>query len=146
MSTFTMTGNRILDAMIQLARTSPFDRIILAGSNGTQRMRELNRSGYHRVATTASCGLPAGQYGSAFVEWRLPAASALGATLDWLVHFIAPAGVLVLWLDDNGRLDRRRIVPMLERVGFRVEAGTRCGNGLAISARRRETTEGSVAA
>jgi hypothetical protein len=104
-----------------------------------QRLRPghgSHRRGYIRVSTTASCCLPRGQYAVVLVEWQLPSIKALAATLDWLVHFLAPAGVLVIALDTRECPDRGKLRSMLARLGFRVEAGTHCEQGIAISARR----------
>jgi hypothetical protein len=57
-------------------------------------MFDLHRRGYRRVATTATCGLPRGQYDVAFVEWPSHSIAALEATLSWLVHFLSP---LAFW-------------------------------------------------
>jgi hypothetical protein len=135
-----------VDMMTQLARCSKLDRIILAGSCAPQRMFELHRRGFVRVATTACCGLPRGQYDVALVEWHLPSIKALRATLDWLVHFLGPAGVLVIAFDRSECPDRAKLRPILARLGFRVEAGSRCEHGIAISARRLDVIQQAVAA
>jgi hypothetical protein len=134
------------ETMVGLARCSKLDRIILAGSRSLHRMFELHRHGFIRVATTASRGLPDGQYDAALVDWRLPSMKALAATLDWLVHFLGPDGVLVIALDTRECPDRGKLRPVLAKLGFRVEGGTRCEHGIAISARRRDVTLLALAA
>jgi hypothetical protein len=49
----------IIQPMIELARCSKRQRIIVAGSKSGELRLELHRRGFVRVATTASCGLPA---------------------------------------------------------------------------------------
>jgi hypothetical protein len=142
----TPSGNRITETMIGLARCSRFHRIIVAGSSGPERTFELHRRGYSRVMTTTTCGLPHGQYDVAFVDWQLHSMEALETTLDWLVHFLAPQGVLVVCVDAAERLGRRKLNLILQRLGFRVEAGTRCEQGLAISARRLDASQQALAA
>ena len=93
------SDERIIETMLELARCSKLHRIIVAGSRGPHQMFELHRRGYNRVATTATCGLPRGQYDVAFIEWQLHSIKALETTLDWLVHFLAPTSVLVVWID-----------------------------------------------
>lgn len=93
---------RIIEPMIELARCSKLDRIIVAGANSAALMFELHRHGYVRVATTTNCGLPAGQYDVALVDWRGRSIKALDTTLDWLVDFLSPAGGLVVWTDPPG--------------------------------------------
>jgi hypothetical protein len=140
------SGERIVDTMIELARCSKLHRIIVAGSRGPHQMFELHRRGYNRVATTAACGLPRGQYDVAFIEWQLHSVKALATTLDWLVHFLTPAGILVIWVDPNEHPDHRKLQSILDRLGFRIEAGTRSEHGLAISARRLDANEQVIAA
>ena len=139
-------GDFKIETLVQLARCSKLDRIILAGSRAPHRMFELHRRGFIRVATTATCGLPRGQYDVGLVEWQLPSVKALATTLDWLVHFLSPAGVLVIALDTRECQDRGKLRSMLAKLGFRVEAGTRCGHGTAISARRVDVAQQAVAA
>jgi hypothetical protein len=142
----TAASDRIIETMIELARCSKPDRIIVAGADGPQKMLDLHRRGYNRVATTATCGLPRGQYDVALVNGRSHSIKALEATLDWLVHFLAPTGVLTIWVDSRQCPDRHELASMLDRVGYRIEAGTRCEHGLAVSARRSNATQATIAA
>jgi len=144
-TTSIASGDRIIETMIELAQCPKFHRIILAGPEGPHRLFELHRHGYRRVATTETCGLPRNQYDVALVEWQ-HSIKALATTLDWLVHFLTPASVAVIWINSSESPDRRKLGSILERLGFRIEAGTRCGNGLAISARRLEANQQAVVA
>lgn len=45
-------------------------------------MLELHRRGYVRAAATANCGLPAGQYDVALVDWRRRTFKTLEIALD----------------------------------------------------------------
>src|ERR1700756_1487510 len=92
-------GERIVEPMLALARCSKQQRIIVAGSRGAELMFELHRRGHVRVATTANCGLPAGQYDVALVDWRQRSIKALETTLGWLLDFLTPAGGLTVWVD-----------------------------------------------
>jgi hypothetical protein len=142
----TPTRERITESLLELARCSRRHRIIVAGLNGPELMFALHRRGYARVATTAACGLPKGHYDVAMVDWQDRSIKALETTLDWLVHFLARSAVLVIWIDSPEHAANRKLDSMLERLGFRVEVGTRCEQGLAISARRRDSAQMSVAA
>ena len=141
-----LADEEIIQTMIDLVQCSKSHRIIMAGSQSSKQMVELNRRGYARVATTASCGLPRGQYDVAFVDWQRQTIKALGTTLDWLVHFLAPTSVLVVSIDCSERTDSMKLKSLLERLGFRIEAGTRCEHGFTISARRRDAAQMAVAA
>jgi hypothetical protein len=135
-SRLTPSSERIIEPMLGLARCSKHHRIIVAGSQRSELMFDLHRRGYGRVATTTTCGLPDGQYDVALVDWRQHSIKALETTLDWLVHFLTPSGVLVAWLDPQGRAGNRTLRAMLERHGLVVEAGTVHGHGSAVAARR----------
>ena len=104
-------------------------------------MFELHRRGHARVATTANCGHPAGQYDVALVDWRRRTFRSLSrSTLDWLLEFLEPRRCA-------GRFGSTRKMPAanvrpfdsaLEGRGFVIEAGTVHDCGCAVSARRRE--------
>jgi hypothetical protein len=142
----TPVREHITESLVELARCSKLHRIIVAGSNGPELMFALHRRGYIRVATTAACGLPQGQYDVALVDWQGRSIKALETTLDWLVHFLASSAVLVIWIEQPEHAANRKLESMLERLGFRVEVGTRCEHGLAISARRRDAAQMAAAA
>jgi hypothetical protein len=145
-SNVTPSGRQIIEPMMQLACCSKSHRIIVAGSKGRELMFELHRRGYTRVATTATCGLPSGQCSVALIDWQLEAIAALERTLGWLVLFLAPTAVLVIWVDSSERSGNRKLGSMLERLGFTIEAGTRCEQGLAVLARRRDVVRMNAAA
>jgi acetolactate synthase regulatory subunit len=128
----------IIQPMIELARCSKLQRIIIAGSKSRELRSELHRRGFVRVATTASCGLPAGQYDVALVDWRQHSVKALETTLDWLMDFLSPTGVLVVWVDPQEPAGNRKLRSAIENRGFVVEAGTVRERGCAIAAQRRE--------
>ena len=135
-SRLTPSSERIIEPMLGLARCSKHHRIIVAGSKRSELMFDLHRRGYGRVATTTTCGLPDGQYDVALVDWRQHSIKALETTLDWLVHFLTPSGVLVAWLDPQERAGNRTLRAMLEEHGLVVEAGTVRDHGSAVAARR----------
>lgn len=137
-SHLTPSGERIIEPMIGLARCSKRHRIIVAGAKRSELMFELHRRGYSRVATTTTCGLPDGQFDVALVDWRQHSINALETTLDWLVHFLGPSGVLVAWVDPQERAGSRKLRTMLGAHGFVVEAGTVRDYGSAVAARRCE--------
>ena len=129
---------RIVEPMIALARCSKRERILVAGSNSAEVMSALHRCGYARVTTTASCGLPAGQHDVALVDARQRSVKVLETTLDWLVEFVAPNGVLVIWVDAQERAGNKGLRSAIESHGFLIEAGTMHDDGSAVSARRCE--------
>jgi hypothetical protein len=131
-------GDRIIEPMIALACCSKQHRIVVAGSKGVELMLELQRRGYARAAATANCGHPAGQYDVALVDWRRRTFKTLEVALDWLVDFLSPSGMLVVWVDPQKTAATETLRLSLERRGFVIEGGTVHDCGCAISARRRE--------
>jgi hypothetical protein len=136
----------IVDSMVELARCSKLHRIIVAGSTAPDLMLSLHCRGYGRVSTLATCGLPHGQYGVALIDWQGRSIKALESTLDWLVQFLASSAVMVIRLDSPERAANRKLESILDRLGFRVEVGTLCEHGIAVSARRRDASQMAVAA
>src|SRR5450631_4010728 len=134
----TFAGDRIIEPMIALACCSKQHRILVAGSKGVELMLELQRRGYARTAATANCGHPAGQYDVALVDWRRRTSKTLEAALDWLVDFLSPSGVLVVWVDPQKATATEALRLSLEQRGFVIEGGTVHDCGCAVSARRRE--------
>jgi hypothetical protein len=124
--------------MIALASCSKQHRIVVAGSKGVELMLDLHRRGYVRTAATANCGHPAGQYDVALVDWRRRTFKSLEVALDWLVGFLRPAGVVVVWVDPQKATANETLRFSLERRGFVIEAGAVHECGCAVSARRRE--------
>jgi hypothetical protein len=134
----TFAGDQIIEPMIALACCSKHHRIVVAGSKGVELTLELQRRGYARAAATANCGHPAGQYDVALVDWRRRTFKTLEVALDWLVDFLSPSGMLVVWVDAQKTAATETLRLSLERRGFVIEGGTVHDCGRAISARRRE--------
>jgi hypothetical protein len=99
----------MLEVVMTLARRSKQQRIIIAGAKSAELMAELHRRGYHRAASTTTCGLPHGQYDAALIDWRQRSIKALATTLDWLVDFLTPTGVLVVWIDPQDSAGNRTV-------------------------------------
>jgi hypothetical protein len=133
-------GDRIIEPMIELARCSKQQRIVVAGAKSVELTLELNHRGFLNVAGMANCGVPAGQYDVALVDWRRRTLLALETALDRLVKFLNPAGLLVVWVDPQKATANDALRAALERRGFVIEAGTVHECGSAFSGRRREIT------
>jgi hypothetical protein len=134
----TPAGDRIIEPMIALACCSKQHRIVVSGSKSVEVMLELHRRGYVRAAARANCGHPAGQYDVALIDWRRRTFKTLETALDWLVEFLSPAGVLVVWFDPPKPTANQTLRLSLERRGFVIEGGTVHECGCAVSARRCE--------
>jgi hypothetical protein len=110
-----------------------------------EMMMELRRRGYLRAAATGGCGRAAGQYDVALVDWRRRPLRTLETALDWLVNFLSPSGVLVVWVDAQKPTANQSLRALLETRGFIVMQGTvhesvppfRRGDSRAIRSKRR---------
>ena len=131
-------GDRIIEPMIALACCSKQHRIVVAGSKGVELMLELQRRGYARTAATANCGHPASQYDVALVDWRRRTFKSLEVALDWLVDFLSPSGLVVVWVDTQKAVANEALRLSLEQRGFAIEGGIVHDCGCAVSARRRQ--------
>jgi hypothetical protein len=126
--------------MIALARCSTHHRILVAGSKSVELMLDLHRRGYLCAASSGNCGRAAGQYDVALVDWRWRTLNALEATLDRLVNFLGPTGLVVVWVDAQKPAANQNLQGSLEKRGFVIEQGTVHDWGCAISARRSQTS------
>jgi hypothetical protein len=140
MNQFAVTNrsDRLIEAMIALAHCSKLQRIIVAGSNNAELMFELERRGYVHAAAMANRGRPAKQYDVALLDWRRRTLRALEMTLDWLVDFLSPGAVLVVWTDPQKTAARENLFSILEERGFVIEDGTVHDDGYAVSARQHQ--------
>ena len=134
----THDSEGIIETMIALARCTMRHRIVVTGTNAAQLMFALHRRGYGRVAVTTYCPLAIGQYDVALVDWRQKPIKALETTLDWLLDFLDPAAVVVVWVDPPGLSADGKIRSILRKRGLTVDGGTVRDRGAAISARRSE--------
>src|SRR5450759_2290047 len=141
-----ISDERIVDAMIQLARVTKSHRVIVAGTNSAEALLKLRRRGYLRVTTTKICLVPGRQYDVALVAWREQSIKTLEMTLDRLVHYLSAAGVLVVWIGPHERMPDQALRLAFGRLGFRIESGTSCENGIAIAARRLDLKPAAKAA
>jgi acetolactate synthase regulatory subunit len=130
--------DRIIEPMLDLAQCSKLNGIVVVGANSAELLLELRRRGYVRVATTTNSGVPAGQYDVALVDWRKRPIKALDTTLDWLVDFLSPWSMLVVWIDPQEPAANRKLRSLLEKHGLVIEASTVCEYGSAVSAQRSE--------
>jgi hypothetical protein len=133
------SDERIVDAMIELACATRLHRMIVAGPHSPEVLLELHRRGYFRVTSAKLCDVPCGQFDVALVAWREHSIKGLETTLDGLVHFLSAVGVLVVWVGVCDRVPIQMLRVAIDRLGFRIDAGSTCENGVTISAGRLES-------
>jgi hypothetical protein len=132
------TGDRIVDPMIALAGCSTRQRIVVAGSKSMELMLELHRRGYSLAAAAGNCGRPTGQYDVAFVDWRRRTLRSLEPTMDWLMNFLGPRAVLVVWVDAQKPAANESLRASVAKRGFVIVRGAVHECGCALVARRSQ--------
>jgi hypothetical protein len=132
------TGDRIIDPMIALAGCSARQRIVVAGSKSMELMLELHRRGYSLAAAAGNCGRPTGQYDVALVDWRRRTLHALEPTMDWLMVFLNPYAVLVVWVDAQKPAATESLRASVAKRGFVIVRSTVHECGCALLARRSQ--------
>src|SRR5262245_3245917 len=136
----------IMDAMIDLTRLCKSHRVSAAGPSALDLARDLHERGFWRVATTATCRIPCGQHDVGLVAGR-HSMQALEALLLRIVPFLNARATVAVWVDAGaGQHGGKKLQLLLERLGFRIEAGARCENGVVVSAQRREWSQVANAA
>ena len=137
---------QVLDTMIRLTQLSHLQRAIVAGSGGMELCLGLRRRGFMLVATVSTSWLSRRQYSVGLLADRDPSAieQALGE-LSPLLSADATIAVLV----DSGSGSSHSSVGVrtkLQQLGFEIEAGVRCHQGLVLSACRQSFSRAERAA
>jgi len=136
---------QVVDTMIGLTRLSHLHRAIVAGSDALPLFLALRRRGFGRVATTATCRIPKGQHSVGLITGRNSLAAVEAALTEMSRFLCANATIAVLIESRDGDLCLK-IRNKLEQMGFRIEAGVRCPQGLVLSAYRQGFGQMEIAA
>jgi hypothetical protein len=122
--------------MIGLTRLSNQHRAIVAGSDSMDLYLALRRRGLVRVATTATCRVPRGQHAVGLITGQTSLA-AIEAALAAVAPFLCTSAAIAVLIDSTESGFCLKIRTRLEQMGFRIEAGVRCEQGLVLSAYRQ---------
>lgn len=138
-------SERIMETMIDLTGLSTSYRVIVAGRDAFDVYLGLLHRGFSRVTTTAACRIPCGQHDVALIVGQ-HSAQAREALLVRIVPFLNARSTMAVWIDSEQHQGGKAIQLLLERLGFRIEAGAKCEKGYVLSAHRRETNHMAKAA
>jgi hypothetical protein len=127
---------QVVDTMIGLTRLSKLHRAIVAGSGSLQLYLALRRRGFVRVATPATCRIPRGQHAVGLIVGQNSLA-AIEAALTQISPFFSASAAIAVLIDSRESGLCMKIRAKLEQMGFRIEAGVRCQQGLVLSAYRQ---------
>jgi hypothetical protein len=124
---------QILDTMISLTRLTPLQRVIVADGDSMALYLELRQRGFIWATTPALCRHKRTLHAIGFI-----ASQGSGTSIDDLEQIlpfltINAALALLVGSGENGL----NIGSKLEGLGFRIEAGVRCAQGLVLSASRQ---------
>jgi len=126
---------QMIDTMIELTRLSKLHRAIVAGSDSLELYLALRRCGFIRVATTATCRIPLGQHAVGLIAGQ-NSLRAIEAALAEISQFLCTSAAIAVLIDSRESGFCLKIRTKLEQMGFRIEAGVRCQQGLVLSAYR----------
>jgi hypothetical protein len=127
---------QVVDTMIELTRLSNLHRAIVAGSDSLELYLALRRRGFVRVATTETCRIPKAQHAVGLITGQNSLA-AIEAALTRISPFLCTSAAVAVLIDCRESGFCLKIRAKLEQMGFRIEAGVRCQQGLVLSAYRQ---------
>jgi hypothetical protein len=127
---------QVIDTMIELTGLSNLHRAIVAGSDRMELYLELRRRGFIRVATTTTCRVPKGQHAVGLITGQ-NTLQALESALTKISQYLSASAAIAVLIDSRESGFCLKIRSKLEQMGFRIEAGVRCQQGLLLSAYRQ---------
>ena len=127
---------QVVETMIELTRLSHLHRAIVAGSGALELYLALRRRGFIRVATTATCRIARAQHAVGLITGQNSLA-ALEAALAQMSQYLCTSATVAVLIDSRESGLSLKIRGKLEQMGFRIEAGVRCHEGLVLSAYRQ---------
>jgi hypothetical protein len=127
---------QVLDTMIELTRLSSLQRAIVAGSDRTELCLALKRRGFIRVATPATWRMPHRQHSIGLIAGHDSPGAVEGALAE-ISPFLCTNAVVAILIDSRESGSSLKIRTRLQQMGFQIEAGVRCQQGLVLSAYRQ---------
>lgn len=127
---------QVVDTMIGLTRLSSLQRAIVAGSDRMELCLALRRRGFMRVATPATSRIPRGQHAIGLIAGQ-DSPRAIEAALAEISPFLSTHAAVAILIDSRENDASLKIRMRLQQMGFQIEAGVRCRQGLVLSAYRQ---------
>ena len=127
---------QIVDTMVDLTRLSDGQRVVLCGSDSVGVYLTLRGRGFSRAATIAACRVAGAQFQVGLIAGR-HSLQALETHLAQISHYLGATSAIAVSIDSREGVPSLRIRTGLERLGFRIEAGVRCRQGMVLSAYRQ---------
>ena len=127
---------QVIDTMIALTRLSNLHRTIIAGSDSLKLYVSLRRRGFIRVATPATCNTPKREHSVGLIAGK-SSLMTIEAALIQISRFLNDRASVAVLIDSREEEICLKIRRKLEQLGFQVEAGVRCRQGLVLSGYRQ---------
>jgi hypothetical protein len=128
--------DQAIDIMVDLTRLSTLHRAIIAGGDSMELYLALRRRGFMRVATTATCRVPRGQHAVGLITGQ-DSPGSIEAALAEISRFLCIRASIAILIESRESGFCLKIRAKLQQMGFGIEAGVRCQQGLVLSAYRR---------
>jgi hypothetical protein len=135
---------QVLDTMISLTGLSHLQRAIVGGSGAMELYLGLRRRGFMRVTARSTMWLPRRQHAIGLLADRTSAA--LEAALSDISPCLSSNATIALLIDADENSTNSGIRAKLQQMGFQIEAGVRCHQGLVLSACRQSSAQMEKAA
>lgn len=126
---------QVLDTIIRLTRLSYLQRAIIAGNGGMELCLGLRRRGFMRVTTISTSWLTRRQHAIGLLADRN--STALETALTEISPFLGASATVALVIDADQHHSGLAVRAKLQQMGFQIEAGVRCQQGLVLSACRQ---------
>jgi hypothetical protein len=126
---------QVLDTMIGLTRLTSLQRAIIAGSGGMELYLGLRRRGFMRVATISTNWVPRRQHAIGLLADRN--STSLEKALTDISPFLCTNSTVAVLIDSYEGSSSLKVRAKLQQMGFQIEAGVRCHQGLVLSACRQ---------
>jgi hypothetical protein len=127
---------QIADTMIGLTRLSHSHRVIVAGSDSLELYLCLRRRGLVHVTTTTTCRIPRRQHAIGLITGQ-GSLLAIETELAQISQFLSASAAIAVLIETRESGSSLKVRTRLEQMGFRIEAGVRCAQGLVLSAYRQ---------
>lgn len=127
---------QVVDTMIELTRLSHLQRAIVTGSDRMEMYLALRRRGFIRAATPETCRMAKGQHAVGLITGQ-NSPGAIEAALAQISQYLSASAAIAVLVDSRESGICLKIRTRLEQMGFRIEAGVRCAQGLVLSACRQ---------
>jgi len=127
---------QVVDTMIALTRLSNLHRTIIAGNDSLKLYVALRRRGFLRVATPATCNVRRREHSIGLIAGQNSLANIEAALIE-ISRFLSNRAAIAILINSNEGEFSLKIRRKLEQMGFRIEAGVHCHQGLVLSAYRQ---------